>query len=219
MSKEKEEDNVTRKAILTASIRRNAEYHPEFLDTESLLERFEPLLKSIHKKFCSYNGMFDQPDDVSDLYSQIVLEFLRLRQNYDPRRGVDFPGYIKFHLQQRIYHYVTRKQKLINLEQPVKSHYDDNKDKLLQLENLPELIDEETEFELEKVECIASIPWDQITDKSQEKLIRDILIEGKNINIIAKEERVSMKSIKLRLEECCETLINLYNTNNKEDLK
>ena len=91
--------DIPRKAILTSSIRRNAEFHPEFLDTESLLERFEPLLKSIHKKFCSYNGMFDQPDDISDLYSQILLEFLRLKQSYDPLRGVDFPGYIKFHLQ------------------------------------------------------------------------------------------------------------------------
>lgn len=209
--------DIPRKAILTSSIRRNAEFHPEFLDTESLLERFEPLLKSIHKKFCSYNGMFEQPDDVSDLYSQILLEFLRLKQNYDPLRGVDFPGYIKFHLQQRVYHYVTKKQKLNNLEQPVKSYYDDSKDTLVQLENIPELIDVSTEAELEKVERIASIPWDKITDKTQEKLIRDILFEGKSINTIAKEERVSMKTIKLRLEECCDTLIRLHGENNKED--
>ena len=62
MSKDKVKRRpIMRKAILTTSCRRNAQNHPEFLDTEALLERFEPLLRSIHKKFCSYDGVFNTP--------------------------------------------------------------------------------------------------------------------------------------------------------------
>ena len=42
---------IKRKPITTQTNRRNADNHPEFLDTEALLERFSPLIKSIHKRF------------------------------------------------------------------------------------------------------------------------------------------------------------------------
>ena len=145
MSKDKiKRKPIMRKAILTTSCRRNAQNHPEFLDTEALLERFEPLLRSIHKKFCSYDGVFNTAEDQADLWAQIQYEFLRLRQTFDPRRGVDFPGYLKFHLQQRVYHYVTKQQKLSNMEQPIKSYSDDFEEKPREIENMPELVDEET---------------------------------------------------------------------------
>lgn len=210
-------DKIVRKPILTTSCRRNAENHPEFLDTESLLERFEPLLRSIHKKFCSYDGIFDQPDDITDLYSQIQLEFLKLRRSYDPKRGVDFPGYIKFHLQQRVYHYVTKKQKLMNHEQPVKTYSDDFDEKPLELENIPELVDEETEANFEKAEAIASIPWDDITDPAQVELIKAILFEGKTVESIAKEKKVSIKSVKQQLDEVCDLLTELHKLNTYKD--
>lgn len=212
-----ENDNeVIRKSILTTSNRRNAENHPEFLDTETLLERFEPLLKSIHKHFCSYDGIFDQPEDVSDLYSQIVFEFLRLKRSFDPKRGVDFPGYIKFHLQQRVYHYVTKKQKLANNEQPVKTYGENNEDQPVELENFSELIDEETEFNFEKSEALASVPWEDLSEE-QSELLRDILINGESIESIAKRNKVSMKSVKSQLDELCDTLVYVYNLNNFRD--
>ena len=122
-------DEIKRKPILTVTNRRNAENHPEFLDTEALLERFEPLLKSIHRRFMSYQGIFTNPDDSSDLYSQIVYEFLRLRQTFDPKRGVDFTGYIKFHLQQRVYHYVIKRQKIVQSEMSLADLTNDYDDK------------------------------------------------------------------------------------------
>ena len=68
MSKDKiKRRPIMRKAILTTSCRRNAQNHPEFLDTEALLERFEPLLRSIYKKFCSYDGVFNTAEDQADL--------------------------------------------------------------------------------------------------------------------------------------------------------
>lgn len=216
MEEKEKNDEVVRKPILTASNRRNAENHPEFLDTEALLERFEPLLKSIHKHFCSFDGVFDQQEDITDLYSQIQLEFLRLRRSFDPKRGVDFPGYIKFHLQQRVYHYVTKKQKLVNNEQPVRTYGEDNEDQPIELENFSNLVDEEASSNFEKAEALASIPWDDL-DEEQAQLVRDILINGETIESLAKRKKVSMKSIKQKLDDVCEVLIDLYNLNTYRD--
>lgn len=211
-----DKEEVVRKPILTTSNRRNAENHPEFLDTETLLQRFEPLLKSIHKHFCSFDGVFDQPDDITDLYSQIQYEFLRLRRSYDPKRGVDFPGYIKFHLQQRVYHYVTKKQKLANNEQPVRTYGEDNEDQPIELENFVNLVDEETEANFEKAEAVASIPWEDLTAE-QAQLVTDILINKETIESLAKRDKVSMKSVKTRLDEVCELLIELHNLGEYRD--
>lgn len=209
-------EEVVRKPILTTSNRRNAENHPEFLDTEALLVRFEPLLKSIHRHFCSFDGVFDQPDDITDLYSQIQYEFLRLRRSYDPKRGVDFPGYIKFHLQQRVYHYVTKKQKLAQNEQPVRTYGEDNEDQPIELENFANLVDEETEANFEKAEAIASIPWDDLTEE-QAQLVKDILINKETVESIAKRDKVSMRSVKIRLDEVCDLLVELHNLGEYRD--
>lgn len=209
-------EEVVRKPILTTSNRRNAENHPEFLDTEALLVRFELLLKSIHRHFCSFDGVFDQPDDITDLYSQIQYEFLRLRRSYDPKRGVDFPGYIKFHLQQRVYHYVTKKQKLAQNEQPVRTYGEDNEDQPIELENFANLVDEETEANFEKAEAIASIPWDDLTEE-QAQLVKDILINKETVESIAKRDKVSMRSVKIRLDEVCDLLVELHNLGEYRD--
>lgn len=207
---------IKRKPILTVTNRRNAENHPEFLETEALLERFEPLLKSIHRRFLSYQGVFTNADDVSDLYSQIVLEFLRLRQTFDPKRGVDFTGYIKFHLQQRVYHYVMKKQKVVLNEQTARSYSDDFDDKPMELENSAELVDEKTPEELERAEAIASIPWDDLSEE-QAQLVTEILIRRKTIEDVAKEQKMTIKSVKQQFDEVCEYLTELHDLSEKRD--
>ena len=217
MSKDKiKRRPIMRKAILTTSCRRNAQNHPEFLDTEALLERFEPLLRSIHKKFCSYDGVFNTAEDQADLWAQIQYEFLRLRQTFDPRRGVDFPGYLKFHLQQRVYHYVTKQQKLSNMEQPIKSYSDDFEEKPREIENMPELVDEETPAAMERTEAIESIPWNRL-DESQAELVREIIFNKKLVETVAKERKVSIKSVKAQLDEICELFIKIHQENEQEE--
>ena len=208
-----EKEIPIRKPILTTSMRRNAENHPEFLDTETLLERFDPLLRSIHKRFCSYDGIFNTMDDVNDLWNQIVYEFLRLRQNYDPKRGVDFPGYIKFHLQQRVYHYVTKTQKVVNHELSVNNYNseDDDEKRTLELENSSELIDERTIDDMEYVEAIASIPWNRIDDPDKSQFIQEILINHVPLETYAKEQHIYLKAAKQKLEDCCQLLANIHN--------
>ena len=217
MSKDKVKRRpIMRKAILTTSCRRNAQNHPEFLDTEALLERFEPLLRSIHKKFCSYDGVFNTPEDQADLWAQIQYEFLRLRQTFDPRRGVDFPGYLKFHLQQRVYHYVTKQQKLSNTEQPMRVYSDDFEEKPRELENMPELVDEETPAAMERTEAIESIPWDRLSEE-QAELVREIIFNKKLVETIAKERKVSIKSVKTQLDEICELFRKIHQESEQED--
>lgn len=208
---------INRKPILTVTNRRNAENHPEFLDTEALLERFEPLLKSIHRRFLSYQGIFVNSDDVSDLYSQICFEFLRLRQSFDPKRGVDFTGYIKFHLQQRVYHYVMKKQKVVNNEHPVKNYSDNFDEKPMELENLPDLIDEHTPREMERAEALASVPWGELTQE-QVEMINAVLIERKTLEDIARDHRTTIKNIKTQFEEVCEYLSKLHHLGESETL-
>lgn len=207
---------IKRKPILTVTNRRNAENHPEFLDTEALLERFKPLLASIHRRFLSYQGVFVNADDANDLYSQIVLEFLKLRQAFDPKRGVDFTGYIKFHLQQRVYHYVMKKQKVTLNEQTVKNCSDDFDEKPMELENLAELVDDETPKEFERSEAIASIPWEDLSPE-QCQLVDEILIKRRTVEDIAKERKVTIRSVKQQLEDVCEYLIELYKLSEKRD--
>ena len=216
MENQQRNPEIVRKPILTSSNSRNAENHPEFLDTDMLLERFEPLLKSIHKRFCSYDHIFEQPDDIDDLYNQIVYEFLRLKRSYDPKRGVDFPGYIKFHLQQRVYHYVIKKQKLIKNEQPINMKNNEEGEQYLALENYSKLTDEESESTMEKIEAIASIPWSKLSEEDSE-LIKDILIKGESIESIAKRKRVTIKSIKTQLDSVCDLLVDLHNLNTYYD--
>lgn len=208
-------EEIIRKPILTSSNKRNAENHPEFLDTETLLERFEPLMKSIHKHFCSYNGIFDKPDEVEDLYNQIVYEFLRLKRSYDPKRGVDFPGYIKFHLQQRVYHYVTKSQKLKNNEQTANGLGEDD-EQTLNMENISELVDEDTERNMDNIETVASIPWDDLSVEDTE-LIKCILIQKESLESIAKRKNVTIKSVKIQLDRLCEYLVELHNLNEYKD--
>lgn len=207
---------VKRKPILTVTNRRNAENHPEFLDTEALLERFEPLLKSIHRRFLSYQGIFVNSDDVSDLYSQICLEFLRLRQSFDPKRGVDFTGYIKFHLQQRVYHYVMKKQKVMNNEHPVKNYSDDFDEKPLELENAANLIDERTPKAMERAEAMVSIPWDKLSEEHA-TMVREILIEHKTLDDIARERRTTIRNVKLQFEKVCDRLSELHYLGEQEN--
>lgn len=202
-------EEVKRKPILTVTNRRNAENHPEFLDTDALLERFGPLLKSIHRRFLSYQGIFLNSEDISDLYSQILFEFIRLRQSFDPKRGVDFTGYIKFHLQQRVYHYVMKKQKVSLNEQVTKTYSNDFDDKSIEFENLANLVDERTIEELERTEAIACIPWSKLTE-GQSQLVFEVMFKRKTIEEIARERKVTIVSVKKEFEELCEHLSNLH---------
>ena len=193
-----------RKAI---SLTSSKQCYPMYLNKEALLEQFTPLIRSIYKLFSSYNGIFVQNADYEDLYAQICFEFIRLCDEYDPTRGVDFPGYIKFHLQNRVYHFVTKEQRRNNREQPVRvNRYSDDDESMLNMENYEELIDVETIRQFEKVEALSSLNWDAVVGKKHRALIEGVLYRGKTLEELAEEEGVTMKVMRLRLHFACKRL-------------
>lgn len=190
---------------------RRSKFNPEFLDKEILLEKFTPLIQSIHRYFCSYAGILDQPADVADLYSQIQLEFLKLAQKYDPKRGVDFPGYVQFNLRHRVYYYVMKLQNRQNKERLLLCQDDSGEpmdiDELNQMRDAP---DERVEHDIFRREALMSIPWNKITDESDRELIHDILVEHKTLYEIALSRRVLIKVVQTQFERLCEFLIQEY---------
>lgn len=188
--------------------RRNT-FNPEFLDKEFLLEKFTPLIQSLHRYFCSYAGILDQPDDISDLYSQIQLEFLRLVQRYDPKRGVDFPGYVQLNLRYRVYYYVNKLQNRQNREHLL--FRSDHSDNPLDIDDVGDTIwdkpDESVEQEIYRMEAIASIPWEDIHDELDRQLIREILVEHKTLHEIALSRKVMIKTVQQQFNRLCEFLI------------
>lgn len=180
---------------------------PEYLDVNMLFEQYQPLMGSIYSRFSKYNGLFNCSADYEDLKSQIEFEFVKLCSAYDPTRGVDFPGYIKIHLQQRVYHYITKLQRRTNTE--VTSYgktFDDSDNNMMDFDNTTELIDEDSIRAFERVEALASLDWRAIVGKKHKRLIESILYEGKTIEDIAVQEGVVVKVIRLRLHFACERL-------------
>lgn len=186
----------------------NQNLPPENLDTEDLLVRFVPLMKSVYRYFSSYVGIFNQYNDYEDLYSQIQFEFCKLCMNYNPNYGVDFLGYIKLHLQNRVYHYVTKQQKVVNKEILRKSFTSGgNEERILEIENFLNLVDLEPEREFDRVEAIASLDWKAVTGKKHKQLIQGVLFERKSLEELAEREGVSIKVMRLRMYFACNKLV------------
>ena len=197
---------VNRVPIVISYNRRN-QYNPEFLNIDFLLQKYSPLLKSLHRYFCSYSGILDQPSDVDDLYKQIEFEFIKLAKRYDPRRGVDFSGYIKLNLRHRIFYYVIKNQSQQKSELLLLQSSDS--DEPIEVDSLvEELYDESSEYALMRIEAMNSIPWEKITSDLDKSLILEIL-NHKSLEEIAKEKRINLASLRQRFNKLCEFLAEL----------
>lgn len=182
----------------------------DYLNIENLLIKYEPLLKSIYKHFASYNNLFFSQDDYNDLQSQINLEFVRLCREYNPTKGVDFPGYLKIHLQQRVYHYITKIQKTKQREKAVetKTYNGDDEDSF----DLSEIADITSEYEFDKIEALDALDLSIFTDKRHKFLVEAVIFEEKSLEEIAAEEGVPLREIKSRFTAACNKLIQHYET-------
>lgn len=151
-------------------------------DAEVLLSSYENYFKALCGKYRSYIKDYAE---VEDLFDQIKLEFIKLVGEYNPRRGVDFPGYIKLMLPHRVYHYVTRASNVQNKEACSDNIYD-----------LYSSITDNTDFEL--IESRASIDDSNLSGKKRKKLLQDIMENHKTLEEIAEEEGVDVKVVRLR---------------------
>lgn len=203
-------NEIVRKPIAINFLRRS-EYNPELLDIDTLLVKYTPLFKSICNHFCSYVGILDNPLDIEDLYNQIQLEFVKLVKRYDPRRGVDFPGYVKFNLQNRVYYWVIKLQKLHSVEKLTF-----NTDMNLDVSDLNHLkdyyfkVDHFSENERYKIEAFESIPWKKLInnlDPDMMNLLQDILKNHYTLEDIAKKKHTSLINVKKQFDDLIEKLI------------
>ena len=210
-------DNIVRTPIIIEYNRRN-EYNPEFLDLDFLISKYTPLFKSICRYFCSYAGILDKPNDIEDLYSQIQLEFLKLVKRYDPRRGVDFPGYIKLNLQNRVYYWVTRLQKLQTTERLLFWSEENNEESDMEIDlyymnkQYYNLTDPSNEQEKFKIESLMSIPWEELKDESDREMVIDIL-NHMSLEDIARKRHTLITSIREQFDKICNLLITVHNRN------
>lgn len=162
-------------------------------DMDLMLEKYSNFLKSIVKKYSDQKAL-----DADDLFAQAQLQFIELVKEYDSRRGVDFPGYIKIMLPKRFYHYVIKQTETHNKE-------------LLQLADKPTLDSDVPDYlyekELELIEGFASLNRGVVSGKKRNQLVDDILIHRKTIEEIAAEEGVTTKVIRLRLHFLCKRIM------------
>lgn len=211
-------DGIVRKPIIIDFLRRS-EYNPEFLDVDFLLEKYVPLFKSICRHFCSYAGILDNSDDIEDLYNQIQLEFVKLVRRYDPRRGVDFPGYIKFNLQNRVYYWVTRLQKVQNTEKLVLSD-DEDEDIELDIVDLNHIksyyneVDSSSDQEKFRIEAIMCIPWEKLNEVDKDMVI-DVLNHF-SLEDIARKRHTTIQAVRADFDRVCDLLIDCYKGRDNE---
>lgn len=185
----------------------------DYLDIERLALRYDPLMKSIYKHFASYNNLFFSQDDYEDLWAQINLEFVKLCREFNPTKGVDFPGFLKIHLQQRVYHTITKLQKTKQRERTVDIRsYDGDEEESFDLEAIADLA---SEYEFDKVEALNALDLSIFTDKKQKFLVEAVLFEEKSLEEIALEEDVPLREIKSRFNSACAKLIQNYESNQR----
>ncbi len=163
----------------------------KYMSTEKLVKEYTPLKRWIFTKFHSY---FQTYEGKSELQSQIDFEFLSLVRGYDPRRGVDFPGYIKQILNQRIYHWVTKQNNLHKQETSVEEVWDVVKEQSFY----------EQEFEV--IHALLSVDPTLIVGKKRRRLLEDVLVHRKTLEEIAESEGVDVRVIRLRLHFLAEKL-------------
>lgn len=188
--------------------RRGIEENPEFLSMETLIQRYTPLMRSIYRRFETYYNAFQSEWELQDLWGQIQLDFIALRNEYEPERGVDFTGYIFFHLQNRVYRYVLKNREIHENEFQIGfyggyAEGDGEDDDISGMTGERE--DEKAQYELMKVDAKLSIPWANLSE--EESKIAWCISNGYSIEETAKMLKIQEKTVKKQFNTLCESLI------------
>lgn len=188
--------------------RRGVEKNPEFLSLETLLKRYNPLMRSIYRRFETYYNAFHSEDDLADLWQQIQLDFIILRNEYEPERGVDFTGYIFFHLQNRVYRYVLKNKEIHENECQIGfyggySEGDGEDDDVSGMTGERE--DESAQYELMRVEAKMSIPWAKLSEEDSK--LAWCMSNGYSLEEAARILNIPERSMKKQFNNLCDSLI------------
>jgi RNA polymerase sigma factor (sigma-70 family) len=156
-------------------------------DVQKLFTDYKPLILSIYRRF---HPMFNSKEDKEDLMSQIHTLFTKLVFEFDSRRGVDFPYYIKRMLELRTYHYVTKTLQQRNKEVLTESFTND------------EVTFGDRQALMEELEQIVKLEsWDDnfTLGKKQKRLFIGLIVEHKTLKELADEEGVDVSILHTRM--------------------
>jgi len=154
---------------------------PTHLEPEYLFQKYEPLRRSVFKKF--KDKMMNQADE-EELWSTIGEIFLRLVSEFDPNRGVDFPYYIKKMLDLRTYHHVSNYLENVNRETY-------GEDFIIEDDSYEELFN--------RIVDLHSIDPDIELGEKHRQLMIGVLIHKKTLKELAEEEGVPVDRLHARL--------------------
>lgn len=157
-------------------------------DVSQLFQDYKPLILSVYRR---HHPCFKSKEDKEDLMSQIHVIFTKLVFEYDTRRGVDFPYYIKKMLELRTYHYVTKTLQQKNREVLTESFTNDEV-------NFGDSYDETLE-EIDKFIKLESWNDDFTLGKKQKKLFIGLIKDHKTLRELAEEEGVDVSILHTRM--------------------
>jgi DNA-directed RNA polymerase specialized sigma24 family protein len=155
-------------------------------DTDSLLAGYQNYIKTLQRK---YSPSFYSTEDMQDLYRQIEFEFVKLAQEYNPHRGVDFPGYISMKLPKRVYHYVMKSTKSNIREAPTEES--------VLMFGVDEM-DNAIEKDFRRIEAITMAGGITFLSENRKRLLNQVLVERLSLEEIAIRENVDIKTLRIR---------------------
>lgn len=219
-----------RKPILTMNNQRNSANNPKFLELGPLMIRFKPLITSIYRRFSCYQQIQNNWKSKEALYSEILTQFVRLYHDYDPRHGVDFVGYIKFFLQQRVYQWLTGKEcEQTPFEVPFNTDsFNDYKGEFnVGVDWLEEHMSHTESYQLrkeqenlvwKKVLALNSVPFHKLSSE-QGKVVRLLFHNGCDLYTLSKKLKMSTGDTGTLFKKICNRLLWLCNPDDPELIK
>jgi len=174
---------------------------PTHLEPVYLYNKYKPLRMAVYKKF---KDKMANHVDREDFMSTVDQIFLQLVNEYDPHRGVDFPYYIKYMLDLRVYHYVDKYLTRINRE----SFNTDDSEIVIEDESYEELF--------RRVVNLNSIDPNLELGEKHRRLMVGVLIERKTLKELAEEEGVPPDRLHARLYFLLKKLKKVYEEHKEE---
>lgn len=189
-------------------------------DVEKLRKDYKPLILATFGKF---NTLLPNAESKKELYQAIQEIFSNLVYEYDDRRRVDFPFYIKRMLELRTYHYVSKQINFQKNEFPSELSGRSNSantkyEEIMKIKQSHSSQDnDESREDLENI--LKAMSWDDNfkMGKKQKRLFVGILRDHKSLEQLAKEEGCKISTLHTRLHFLIKKLMDETAKQQKKD--
>lgn len=170
------------------------------MEINAILLRFEPLLKKLYYKYVKFDSFYSNADK-QELKDEIMAIFIHIYHKWNPKKGVDFTGFIKKQLNDRVYKWVKDRQESRKREvlTPFKSPTATDDDYVVSDETmeLSPLDKEEmkSEDDFNWIDAIESCPW-EILDNTETHIAQRMLFEREDLETIAYNMHMKCREIR-----------------------